>query len=63
MMKGEGTVMSRGSGAKASRKSHLDMLKRRRDFLRKLIDKQGKDASSWDRAEHAALCWAIEELS
>lgn len=39
----------------------LFILKRRRDYLAQLIS-QSDDPLSWDKAEKAALDWAIREL-
>jgi hypothetical protein len=45
----------------AKKTPRLKVLKRRRDYLAKVI-KEDDEPSSWDKAEHAALSWAIDEL-
>lgn len=45
----------------AKRVPRLIVLKRRRDFLEKVI-KESEEPLSWDKAEKAALDWAIGEL-
>lgn len=48
---------------KAKRMSHLDVLKRRRDFLVTFLQEAAPDAPvAWDKRELEALDWAIGEL-
>lgn len=42
-------------------KRRLKVLKRRRDYLTKVIA-ESHEPLSWDRAEKSALDWAIEQL-
>lgn len=41
--------------------SRLKVLKRRRDYLAKIIA-ESQEPLSWDKAEKSALDWAISEL-
>lgn len=41
---------------------YINVLKRRRDYLKRQIGAAGTSAQLWDKAEVAALDWAIKEL-
>lgn len=41
---------------------HLRTLERRRDRLAERVGERSKGSDDWDRQEHAALSWAIDEL-
>lgn len=45
----------------AKKTSRLKVLKRRRDYLAKIIA-ESHEPLSWDKAEKSALDWAIEQL-
>lgn len=48
-------------GTNARKTSKLTTLKRRRDFLAKILA-ETDEPLSWDKAEKSALDWAIAEL-
>lgn len=47
---------------KSGPSAHLRTLERRRNRLGERVGERSKGSDDWDRQEHAALTWAIDEL-